>query len=198
MKKLRKLKHPLKKLSWEKGNVYERVIKLREQLKEVQKRIDSDPHDKGLRIIEAKLLEEFLEAQADEEKFLYQQAKIQWLCDGDRNTKFFHSVLKGRINKSKVHNVYDNNGILHEGDKVADQFVKHFEGFLGKEYQVEELDSLNLFSNKLNDVVAENMVRDVTEDEIKKAMFDIDDGKAPGPDGFSSTFFKKNLGNYRS
>ena len=90
--------------------------------------------------------------------------------------------------------MYDNNGILHEGDEVADQFVKHFEEFLGKEYNVEDLDSLNLFSNKLSDAAAENMVRDVTEDEIKKAMFDIDDGKAPGPLMVSLLLFSRKLG----
>nr|GEZ42753.1 methylenetetrahydrofolate reductase 1 [Tanacetum cinerariifolium] len=35
------------------------------------------------------------------------------------------------------------------------------------------------------------MVRDITNEEIKSAMFDIGDDKSPGPDGFTSTFFKK-------
>lgn len=194
VKKLRMLKHPLKKLSWEKGIVYERVINLREQLKEVQCKIDKDPHDKKLRLKEADPLKEFLEAEADEESFLFQQAKIQWLCEGDKNTKFFHNVLKGRTNKSKIHNIYDNEGVLHVGDKVATKFVKHFEKFLGQEHQVEELDAVGLFSNKLGTGDAMSMIREVTEVEIKKAMFDIDDGKAPGPDGFTSTFFKKAWG----
>ena len=57
---------------------------------------------------------------------------------------------------------------------------------------------MKFFKCKLNDDEAASMIQEITNDEIKKAMFDIDDGKAPGPDGFSSTFFKKNLGNYRS
>ena len=31
----------------------------------------------------------------------------------------------------------------------------------------------------------------VTNDDIKVALFSIDDNKAPGPDGYSSCFFKK-------
>ena len=31
----------------------------------------------------------------------------------------------------------------------------------------------------------------ITHEEIKRSMFSIDDAKAPGPDGFSSLFFKK-------
>ncbi|GJQ94484.1 protein LAZ1 [Tanacetum coccineum] len=36
-----------------------------------------------------------------------------------------------------------------------------------------------------------DMVRVITNAEIKSAMFDIGDDRAPGPDGFSSDFFKK-------
>nr|GEX87409.1 RNA-directed DNA polymerase, eukaryota, reverse transcriptase zinc-binding domain protein [Tanacetum cinerariifolium] len=46
----------------------------------------------------------------DEEKFLYQQAKIEWLSDGDRNTKFFHVVLKGRTHRNRIDMVYDDKG----------------------------------------------------------------------------------------
>ncbi|GJT79740.1 hypothetical protein Tco_1054082 [Tanacetum coccineum] len=38
---------------------------------------------------------------------------------------------------------------------------------------------------------ASNMIVDVTDKEIKASMFDIDNKKALGPDGFSSCFFKK-------
>lgn len=37
-----------------------------------------------------------------------------------------------------------------------------------------------------------NMVRPVSMEEIKKAMFSIDSGKAPGPDGYNAVFFKQN------
>ncbi|GJR79370.1 hypothetical protein Tco_0150155 [Tanacetum coccineum] len=39
-----------------------------------------------------------------------------------------------------------------------------------------------------------NMVRPVTDEEIKAAMFSIGDERSPGPDGFSSAFFKKRMG----
>ncbi|GKE14880.1 RNA-directed DNA polymerase, eukaryota, reverse transcriptase zinc-binding domain protein, partial [Tanacetum coccineum] len=35
------------------------------------------------------------------------------------------------------------------------------------------------------------MVTDVTDQEIKNAMFGIDDSKAPGPDGYTACIFKK-------
>nr|GEV65825.1 RNA-directed DNA polymerase, eukaryota, reverse transcriptase zinc-binding domain protein [Tanacetum cinerariifolium] len=48
-----------------------------------------------------------------------------------------------------------------------------------------------IFSNKNSDDEALVMVKDVTSKEIKDALFDIGDNKAPGPDGYSSVLFKK-------
>ncbi|GKC50823.1 RNA-directed DNA polymerase, eukaryota, reverse transcriptase zinc-binding domain protein [Tanacetum coccineum] len=36
-----------------------------------------------------------------------------------------------------------------------------------------------------------DMIRSVSNEEIKEEMFDIEDNKAPGPDGYTSKFFKK-------
>nr|XP_043629971.1 uncharacterized protein LOC122601271 [Erigeron canadensis] len=52
------------------------------------------------------------------------------------------------------------------------------------------LPSHELFST-IKDQAALNMIRKVTDDEIKAAMFSIGKCKAPGLDGFTSAFFKK-------
>nr|GEY78060.1 RNA-directed DNA polymerase, eukaryota, reverse transcriptase zinc-binding domain protein [Tanacetum cinerariifolium] len=67
----------------------------------------------------------------------------------------------------------------------------HSEAFLGASYDVQNTDTKdNLFKMKISQDDVVHMVRDVTDVEIKDAMFDIDD-KAPGPDGFTTAFFKK-------
>ncbi|GJW01571.1 RNA-directed DNA polymerase, eukaryota, reverse transcriptase zinc-binding domain protein [Tanacetum coccineum] len=78
------------------------------------------------------------------------------------------------------------------GDDVADQFVKHFERFLLNNGGTEHIDNPDtLFLNKLSKNEAEYMVGDITDKEIKEAMFGIGNDKAPGPDGFTAMFFKK-------
>nr|GEY00044.1 hypothetical protein [Tanacetum cinerariifolium] len=49
----------------------------------------------------------------------------------------------------------------------------------------------DLFSKTIYVDTTTNMVRNVTNDEIKVAMFDIGDDNSPGPDGYTSIFFKK-------
>ncbi|GKE90349.1 hypothetical protein Tco_1567824, partial [Tanacetum coccineum] len=52
------------------------------------------------------------------------------------------------------------------------------------------LDTHELFENTLTQNEATAMNDVVSEDEVKEGLFDIDDDKAPGPDGFTSKFFK--------
>ncbi|GKG17073.1 hypothetical protein Tco_0362030, partial [Tanacetum coccineum] len=48
----------------------------------------------------------------------------------------------------------------------------------------------NLFPTRLNDSEALNMVRDISSQEVKSAMFSMGNDKSPGPNGFTAGFFK--------
>ncbi|GKB56870.1 hypothetical protein Tco_0913056 [Tanacetum coccineum] len=152
-----------------------------------------NPTDKALRIEGVELLKDYKEAALDEEKVLRQKTKITWLKEGDKNSTYFHKVLKGRINRYRIMFVCAEDGRRFENYDVANQFVKHFKGFLWLSHAVTKLneDDDHLFVSKISEDEANNMIREINKDEIKKALFDIDDDKAPGPDGFTSKFFKK-------
>ncbi|GKA95342.1 hypothetical protein Tco_0817380, partial [Tanacetum coccineum] len=92
VKRLKALKKPLRKLLYDHGNIHNNVVKLRHELDEVQKTLDSDPSNHVLREEEAVYLNAFTDAVLMEEKFLSQKAKIEWLKLGDANTAYFHKV----------------------------------------------------------------------------------------------------------
>ncbi|GJS86396.1 RNA-directed DNA polymerase, eukaryota, reverse transcriptase zinc-binding domain protein [Tanacetum coccineum] len=190
IKKLKGLKRDLKKLTWKDGNIFDKVNCLKMQLKDVQLRIDKDPYDKDLRNEESKCLSEYVEAMKDKEKMLYQKAKIKWLSVGDRNNAYFHRVLKNRNHKNIINSIRDGKGNLYKEKDVADQFVNHFQAFLGNTETVKDCDYIiPLIKKKLNAYTTNFMVRDVCGEEIKAAMFQIESNKAPRLDGF--LFFKK-------
>ncbi|GJT64892.1 RNA-directed DNA polymerase, eukaryota, reverse transcriptase zinc-binding domain protein [Tanacetum coccineum] len=112
---LKGLKPFLNKLNWKNGNLFDKVVDLKNKLHNVQERIDLNPSDKSLRT---------------------------------------------------------------EGIEVL------------KEYKLNEEDSC-LFEKRVCDEEAILMTREVTDDEIKKSLYDIDDYKAQGRDDFTSKFYKK-------
>ncbi|KAJ9535832.1 hypothetical protein OSB04_un001013 [Centaurea solstitialis] len=190
--KLKFLKKGLRKLHREHGDVFERVRCIRREVEIVQRDIDCDPECGELRYEGAVLLKCLKDALFDEESVLRQRSKIQWLKEGDSNSKYFHSVVKSHGNKGWINEVEDMDGNRFMGAAVPQQFVLHFKKMLGTSENVEPIsDPDDLFVRKLSVQQADWMVRPVEDLEIKEAIFSIDDLKAPGPDGFSSRFFKK-------
>ncbi|XP_021996030.1 uncharacterized protein LOC110893223 [Helianthus annuus] len=190
MKKLRLLKSPLRSLLFAQGNLHKKVVDLRGKLENVQKAIDQDPINEELTIEETRVLCDFQEACLDEERFLKQKSKVEWLRAGDSNSAYFHMSLKSKNHRSRIDVISDANGTTYEGAEVPDALVNHYANFLGCQGQTSLDPSPKLFTRKLDTVVANNMVRRVTIDEIKSAMYAIGNDKAQGPDGFTAAFFK--------
>ncbi|GKE03761.1 RNA-directed DNA polymerase, eukaryota, reverse transcriptase zinc-binding domain protein, partial [Tanacetum coccineum] len=191
VKKLKCLKLHMKAISWSYGNLHEKVIEWREKLIAAQKDIDKDPHNARLKKLETEILKEYITAKNDEDNLLAQKAKIDWLCDGDKNSKYFHNVIKGRAHRNRIEAVCNEKGERFEGDQIAEQFVKHFQSFLGNARPVQKFDLGKLKSKTVSSEDAVNMVRMVNDGEVKAALFDICDNKAPGPDGYTAKFYKK-------
>nr|GEU31441.1 hypothetical protein [Tanacetum cinerariifolium] len=81
--------------------------------------------------------------------------------------------------------------VVVTGNEVPDVFVAHYESFLVTNIDCTDLDTTWLFVKHVFEFSNANMVCQVSNDEIKRAMFDIGDGKSHGPDGYTSAFFKK-------
>ncbi|GKB48717.1 RNA-directed DNA polymerase, eukaryota, reverse transcriptase zinc-binding domain protein, partial [Tanacetum coccineum] len=150
-------------------DIVKEVVVIKQQLKEAQSRYEADPFNKDKRFEAVDLFQKYSDAAEDELNLLHQTAKVKW-----------------------VESICNENGVRFEGAKVAEQFVNHFENFLGKSGSVKQLNLLgNIVNLKLSEEDASRMIIEVSDEEIKAAMFDIDGYKAAGPDGFTSCFFKK-------
>ncbi|XP_021979680.1 uncharacterized protein LOC110875789 [Helianthus annuus] len=140
--KLKNLKPGLRKILNQQGNLHLKVSELRKKLDEIQRLLDKNPLDVELRNNESVCLKEFQIAAYDEECFLKQKSKVEWLCAGDSNTTFFHNSLKCRNARNKIHCIRDLAGTRYEGDEATDALVNHYAGFLGTEDQVSSIVTL--------------------------------------------------------
>ncbi|GJS72426.1 hypothetical protein Tco_0705267 [Tanacetum coccineum] len=141
VKSLKGLKSPFCKLLHKHGNLHERVNKIRIELDEAQKAIDMDPSSSILCEKHAHYLLAFKATQLDEERFLKQKAKIEWLKAGDSNTTYFHNIVKSKCARNMI------------------------EMFFGAEGVTIPLDDHDLFTRVLDDAKADFMVRNVSNDE---------------------------------
>nr|GFA03365.1 hypothetical protein [Tanacetum cinerariifolium] len=176
-------------------NLFDKASSLKEKLKEAQSKMDADPSDLAKRQITMELVNEYTIVAEDELKLLHQKVKIHWLKEEDKNSSYFHNILKARKNRSRIESICCEDGSRVEGDLVNGKFVKNFQKFLGTTLPVSSLSSISdIVKLKLSEAEALYMIKDVSDKEIKEALFDIDSSKAAGPDGYTSCFFKKAWG----
>ncbi|GJS10955.1 hypothetical protein Tco_0367751 [Tanacetum coccineum] len=128
-----------------------------------------------------------------DQRFLKQKAKVEWLRVGDSNSAYFHKAIKSRISRNRINVVTTLEGETFTDENVAKAFVNHYEVFLGQPGITTPFCDVNLFYNRLDVEDAAAMVRPVTSQEVKEAMFLMGNDKAPGPDGYTAAFLR-NLG----
>nr|GEU72213.1 hypothetical protein [Tanacetum cinerariifolium] len=78
-KKLKNMKKHMRQMNRRNGNVYEKVMVLKEELFRIQQSLDKDPSNALLREEEMVYYHAYREATLDEEKLLKQKTKIEWL-----------------------------------------------------------------------------------------------------------------------
>ncbi|GJY60082.1 sodium/hydrogen exchanger 6 [Tanacetum coccineum] len=95
-----------------------------------------------------------------EERFLRKKSKVEWLEAGDSSTAYFHRVgMRWQV------------------------LLFRYEQFLGSKGTIVPLDTQDIFTCVLDSQKADVMVCDITDSEIRGALFSMCDDKAPGLDG---------------
>lgn len=168
-------------------NSKKEIVKLQQTLDAAM----SDPSvdDKMISSINQNLLL----AYKSEEEFWKQRSRQLWLALGDLNTGYFHASTKSRRARNRLSVIEDDNGIQHvEEEKIAATISQYFQNiFTSSNPQVSEVVNRAL-KPCISQAVNEKLFALPSDDEIREEMFAIHPDKAPGPDGFSASFFQSN------
>ncbi|KAA3480824.1 Retrovirus-related Pol polyprotein LINE-1 [Gossypium australe] len=132
-----------------------------------------------------------LESVLNHEELLWRQkARCDWLQFGDRNTKFFHSRTMQRRKFNRILALrIKNEEWCSEQSILSEEAVKYFEKLYGESPNPMPDIPSNIFpSPKKQDI--DFLKKPVVNEEIKKALFDMDPLKALGSDGYHALFFQ--------
>ncbi|GFZ01062.1 hypothetical protein Acr_14g0006970 [Actinidia rufa] len=193
-KKLKSLKEPLKSLNKHLfSHISARARAAEEELAHAQQQLHDNTSDTLLQSRVPKLRSKALKLAEAEASYCSQLAKAKYLKNCDRCSKFFHDLIKSRQTKSIISSITLDNGSRSNSSKqISDTFVQFYTSLLGTKEVCSRLDTeIMSRGQRLDSSQADNLICPVTEEEIKKALFSIGEDKAPGPDGFTSCFFKK-------
>ncbi|XP_060211928.1 uncharacterized protein LOC132639499 [Lycium barbarum] len=131
------------------SNIRDHIFKIKEQL------FEEDSSEIN-RMVLQRARAEFKKYLHFEEEFWRQKAGIQWYSEGDRNTTYFHSLVKGRRKKFQLNRIQKADGEWLEN---ADQRVTQDQNVA--------------------------LCAMTTLEEVLDAVFALSGDSAYGPDGFS-------------
>ncbi|KAL2230784.1 UNVERIFIED_CONTAM: LINE-1 reverse transcriptase [Sesamum indicum] len=193
-RKLKALKPVFRLKRRHKGDLTLNVQLAKGFLDEAQQLVSSDRQNELYLLLEHCCRIIYAKAAKLKQIMLQQRAKMQWMKDGDQCSRvFFRKIAQRRVIR-RILQINDENGNTHtDPGEVAHQFVSYFQNLLGGTRRRLTVDIRYLkpwARHCITDEEASHLLLPFSPDDVKQALFDIAEDKAPGPDSYSSGFFK--------
>lgn len=130
-----------------------------------------------------------------EEKVSKQRSKVHWLQVGDKNNKAFYNAAKIRESRNAIREIKcaDGSCVTTQDDikKEAERFFNEFLTFEPRDVETASVEELKeTIPYRCTEEERTKLTRVVTEEEIKEVVFNMPSNKSPGPDGYTTEFFK--------
>ncbi|KAL0314933.1 UNVERIFIED_CONTAM: putative mitochondrial protein [Sesamum angustifolium] len=131
---------------------------------------------------------------AQEEIMWKQRGKAQWLQEGDRNTKFFHTRASTRFCRNSINKLKNNCGVwCHRKTDIQSIITEYFSSLFTSSNPapacVDEV--VRTVTPKVTNEMNQMLCEPYFEVEVVQAISHMSPYKSPGPDGLPPIFFHK-------
>lgn len=126
--------------------------------------------------------------------YMAQKAKEEWIIKGDKNTAYFHVVMRRKAYRNTIYSIHNARGeVVNDQPQIADCFKQYYMKLLGtKETRTGEVSKQVVdLGPKLSIGQQLLLIKPFSDQDIKRALWYISELKSPGPYGYRSGFFKK-------
>lgn len=140
------------------------------------------------------ILSQLEERRKQEEILWRQKSGINWLREGERNTKFFHQAMIQHRQRNMIFSIKN-----VEGERIIDpagieqNLVEHHREVL-TEPTVNREAAIDLIGKEIPRLITEDqnmaLMRATTLEEVEEIVRSMKKKKAPGPDGFTVEFYQ--------
>ncbi|XP_031101801.1 uncharacterized protein LOC116005700 [Ipomoea triloba] len=182
-----------KSLLWNRndfGNIFKRKQKLITAIQNVQNRSDFTV-SRDLQTRERFLINDLNEVLDQEEAFWFQKSRVDWIKDGDRNTRFYQNAAVIRRNKNRIRFLKINGSWTDNHSSLSSHITDFFTSLFCR---VDTNDAAVLTpvaeEHTISSTQAGGLCRQVSLEEVRKAVFGMKKYGSPGPDGIPAIFYQ--------
>ncbi|KAL6536656.1 hypothetical protein OROMI_026237 [Orobanche minor] len=188
--KLVRLKYTLKEWNTHHfGNIFNKIDQAQYAVEVAEKDFDLDPSTSNRSYLN-KMNANLTLTLSMEEDFWKQKANMKWMLEGERNSKFFHNLVKKKRQKIFLHCIHDNGCLITNHEDIHVSAVNYFSNCFGEQMPIlDEIDP-NLVPKIITHEQNNMLCVTPTIDEIRSCVFDMEGDSVAGPDGFGIRFFQ--------
>lgn len=128
-----------------------------------------------------------------ERKFYAQKIKCDYILQGDKSSRLFHSFVKRNAERSFISSLIKDDGTSTSSmEEIQEEFLGYYVNLLGARQEIQGFDAIAMDSGpKVTYTQADFLIKRITKEDIKAALFDVGNDRSPEPDRYASYFFKK-------
>jgi hypothetical protein len=158
----------------------------------IQRSLQTSTNRPGLKRLEQRLQSQLSDILYKEELMWFQRSRAKWLKDGDRNTKYYHLKTLSRRRRNNVIMLKNDNGQWIEDvtqlQLLATDFYKKL---FSTDQMSRNWENTDITYPALDQEVLSKLAEPISNEEVRRAVFNMQPWKAPGPDGFPAGFYQK-------
>ncbi|XP_059315814.1 uncharacterized protein LOC132066528 [Lycium ferocissimum] len=183
--KMKKLKRVLSKWSREVfGDIFKQLI-IREEIVRLKQQLFEENPSQLNRLVLQKAQAETKRYLHYEEEYWRQKSGLDWFIDGDKNTRFFHNLVKGRMKKPQIKRIQNSDGSwIEDEDQMAAEVVH----FYAQKFSHEDSVGGEIFLSHIPILINQDrndlLCQMPSVNEVKKAVFKLSESSASGPEVF--------------
>ncbi|XP_060202298.1 uncharacterized protein LOC132630740 [Lycium barbarum] len=165
--------------------IREDIVKIKEQL------FEEDPSEVN-RMVLQQAQAEFKRYMHFKEDFWKQKAGVKWQSEGDKNTRFFHSLVNGRRNRMQLNRIQNDEGAwLEDRDQISTVAVYFYQQQFSSTPTSSDYSILEHVQEAITQDQNDLLCSMPSLEEVHKAVFELAGDSACGPDGLSGIFYQK-------
>jgi hypothetical protein len=170
------------------GCLAKKVRKLQQQLDKLRRRsVGRGPSDE-----EKTVVKQLREALRQEETWMRQRSRVQWLREGDRNTAYFHAQASHWKRINRIAGLRRQDGSVCDSEVEDKLEVQAFYQTLYTSQGYNDMSELlNLVPTRVTSEMNSLLDKPFEAEEVRAALFQMAPSKAPGVDGFTAGFFQR-------
>ncbi|XP_019197152.1 PREDICTED: uncharacterized protein LOC109191019 [Ipomoea nil] len=173
------------------GDIFAKLREYEDTVHNLEAVLQQHPEDERALIEYQKGVAMLKKQIAIEEEYRQQKARVTEVQDGDRNSRYFHAIVKERRRKLYIHRVKNGDGVwLEDRQGIAQQAVAFFERMFTAEVGGFDLARLYCIPRLVMEDDNDLLIAVPGVEEVKEVVMQMSSTSAAGPDGFSGAFYK--------